>query len=775
MLAPSAVRRTLPFAALLAITACGSTGPDRPGPAALLTVVSGDAQTGPVTMNLAQPLVVRVTDTQSRPVQGATVHWTVTAGAGLLTPSTAATDADGTAQTTYTLGTLAGDNEVTASITGVTSTASFSAIAKPGALYKVVATQHTLALCEPGDQGNPGASAADQFGNALDSTVTWVSRDPSVATVDASGTVQLVSAAGATYIVASSGSAQPDSVYITAAPPITLAAGEVDDTLPANAFCVQSNQPGSEYALTAFYSATTPGSSTGIVVKGTRLGTLGSGANIISLNQAAPIAASRPALPLHPDYAFEYALRERERREMPQYVPAARAWQAAHPHGAANLSVTAGSPAAAAAAPAFSQISSGTQVGDLVKLNTNAINYCSSPTLTTGRVAAISNSAIVVADTSNPAGGFNDTEYANFAAAMDTLVEPVDTTAFGAPFDIDGTNKVIILFTKAVNKLTTDPSQGIVLGFYYSRDLLDTTTCTGSNHANMFYLVVPDPNGTVNGGNTFTQKKANVASIVVSTIGHEYQHLINASLRMYVNHASPSNVDEVTWLNEGLSHIAEELIFYRASGLAPRQNIGIAALGTPKTLNAFGEFMWGNQGRYEKYLPVTETHGPLGQSVGDDDLPTRGAIWSFLRYAADQLGFPGDTLWHRLVKNATLTGLPNLQAAMGTDPTPYFRSWATSVFTDDAVPGVDTLYTQPSWNWPEVYTVVAANQGSASYKAPVSHTLTTGSSTAVTLDAEGVAFFRFAVSNGERGLVSVVGASGGAIPSSVRLTLVRTK
>ncbi|HEX8726893.1 MAG TPA: Ig-like domain-containing protein [Gemmatimonadaceae bacterium] len=775
-----AAQRASLFAVLLILAACGSTGPDRPGPAALMYVVSGDAQAGTVATNLAQPLVVRVTDSQSRPVQGALVQWSITTGTGILTPSSSSTDANGNTQTTYTLGTLAGANQVTASISGVTSTALFSATSKPGALYKVLATQHTLALCQPGDQGAPGASATDQFGNTVDSAVTWVSRNPSVATVTSSGTVQLVSATGATWVVASSGSAQPDSVYVTAAPPITLAAGQVDDTLPSSAFCVQSNQLGSEYVLAAFFNTTAQGSSTQIVVTGSRLGVLGSGLNVVPLSRIAPAPSLQPFMPLHPDYAFEHALRERERREMPKYVSAARAWEANRRRQGPALSVSsgtlsttststvAGTTAAASPTPSFSQVTTNTKVGDLVQFNTNANAYCSSPIMSTGRVAAISNSAIVVADTSNPTGGFTDAEYMNFAVAMDTLVDPVDTTAFGAPYDIDGTNKVIILFTKAVNQLTTDPTLGIVLGFYYSRDLLPVASCAGSNHANMFYLVVPDPNRTINGGNTFTANKQNVANIVVSTIGHEYQHLINASRRMYVNNAPIT--DEVTWLNEGLSHIAEELIFYRSSGLSPRQDIGTAALSTPAAWNAFQLFMWGNQGRYEQYLPATETNGPLGEYSGDDALATRGAIWSFLRYAADQLGSTDGTFWYRLVNSQTV-GLPNLQAAMGTDPTPYFRSWATSVVTDDAVPGINPLYTQPSWNWPQVY----ARVGNVAYPTPLSHVLSTGTSVTTTLDAEGVGFYRFAVNNGQQGLIAVTGLGGTSIPSTVRLTLVRTK
>ena len=70
------------------------------------------------------------------------------------------------------------------------------------------------------------------------------------------------------------------------------------------------------------------------------------------------------------------------------------------------------------------------------------------------RVAAASSAALILDDQTNPSGGFTDAEYASFAAAFDTVVNPLDTQAFGTPTDLDQNSRVIILFTRAVNELT---------------------------------------------------------------------------------------------------------------------------------------------------------------------------------------------------------------------------------------------------------------------------------------------------------------------------------
>ena len=92
--------------------------------------VSGDDQSGRPGARLANPFVVEVVDENDDPVSGATVAFSVTAGDGTLSATSAATGNNGRAQTTLTLGDEVGDNTVSARVTGlpaVTFTASAGA------------------------------------------------------------------------------------------------------------------------------------------------------------------------------------------------------------------------------------------------------------------------------------------------------------------------------------------------------------------------------------------------------------------------------------------------------------------------------------------------------------------------------------------------------------------------------------------------------------------------------------------------------------------------
>ena len=94
----------------------------------------------------------------------------------------------------------------------------------------------------------------------------------------------------------------------------------------------------------------------------------------------------------------------------------------------------------------------------------------------------------------------------------------------------------------------------------------------------------------------------------LGTIAHEFQHLINASRRLYV--VETTHWNEETWLNEALSHVAEEVMFYRASGLAPRQNIGLDQIQpSGRASTAFGTYMDQNIRRYQRYLE--DARGPV--------------------------------------------------------------------------------------------------------------------------------------------------------------------
>jgi hypothetical protein len=212
----------------------------------------------------------------------------------------------------------------------------------------------------------------------------------------------------------------------------------------------------------------------------------------------------------------------------------------------------------------------------------------------------------------------------------------------------------------------------------------------------MFYLLVPDPEGDIN-----QNPRANdfVRTSTIGTLAHEFQHLINSSRHLYANVGT--NVFEDTFLDEGLAHVAEELAFYRASGLRPRQNIDAATLSSQKVSEAFAGFGLANMRRFREYLI-----DPLGNSpyANNANLTTRGATWSFLRYAADRRGGSERDMWYALVNatSASEHGVANLVRVLGNDFGKWVRDWTIANFADDLVDGIPSVYTHPSWNYRSV-------------------------------------------------------------------------
>ncbi|MES2124412.1 MAG: Ig-like domain-containing protein [Gemmatimonadota bacterium] len=172
-------RRRLPAAALLVAAALtlGACSDDSTGAnvAANVTIASGSSQSGIVGAALAAPLVVKVTDEDGDPVSGATVSFT-TSSNGTLGSSTATTDAQGMAQTTFVLGPAAGSQTVTASVNGVSTpvTFSFTAMVSTASAISIVGGNN-----QSGAVGTPLAAAlvvkvSDLLGNGVaDATVNW--------------------------------------------------------------------------------------------------------------------------------------------------------------------------------------------------------------------------------------------------------------------------------------------------------------------------------------------------------------------------------------------------------------------------------------------------------------------------------------------------------------------------------------------------------------------------------------------------------------------------
>jgi len=752
--------RCWPFVALCVLVACGhdTTGPSNDPPAHIDPGVDLSRTAG-VGTSVPGGIVVKVTDAKGRPVQNATVALAVTLGNGSTNPRLATTDAKGLATATWQLGTIVGANEVTANVSGVVTQLKFEAVGTPGPVLNIAITPASARLLPNVDTTRINAQSLDAFGNVATPKPTLIARDPTLISIDGSGLVRALRRGAATYVVATAGT-KTDSVLVTVlavgqsictgvSNPLDLAVGQVVTDLPGSGFCVHSSSAGAEYAVVPFYNSGVPSATIQVEVRGVGVAPLP-----LPTAQIFGLPVVRPAAPtLVPDDAFESRLRDRERVEAPRRIQSARSWMSAR-------RTVIGAAAQAPVVPA---------VGDLLKLNTNSFDFCDNPDIRTGRVAAVTDKAIVVADTGNPAGGFTDADYRSIGVTFDTLIDPVDRAAFGAVTDIDNNGHVILFFTRAVNERTASGASSVVLGLFYQRDLFPKTAapgpCVGSNVAEMFYLLVPDPTGVVNSNKRSTSL---VQTLTNGTVAHEYQHLINSSRRMYVN--GQGTIQEEKWLDEGLAHIGEDINFFRSARRPMRANIDASAFSDSVFVAASSTFENNNFNRYKAYIARTEQQAPIGFDAFDDDLPTRGAIWNFLRYTADRLpAGQENAFWFSLVNSKT-TGIPNLNDALGTSVAPFLRDWAISVFMDDNAPSVDPRFQQPSWNLRSLFT-----NGGMSLAFPLfTRTLSDNVQSTTTLGGYGVGFYRFSVTNGQDALLTTT--SGGApLPTTVQLAVVRVR
>ncbi len=255
--------------------------------------------------------------------------------------------------------------------------------------------------------------------------------------------------------------------------------------------------------------------------------------------------------------------------------------------------------------------------------------------------------------------------------------------------------------------------------------------------------------------------KSVIAALVAPTLVHEFQHLINAGRRIYVNDAS--DLEEV-WLNEGLSHIAEELWYYLESGNAPLGNIDIARIRSSQTqLDAWNNDQSQNFGRLSAYLAATSSHSPFSLV---DGLEMRGAIWQLLRYSADQKGGDQRATWRALV-NSTTNGQANYDAVFG-DIIANARNWSVAQFVDDDGFSVASPYTNPSWNFRSVFS------GLRSGVLPLAtQSLVTGTNVQLSIVGGSAAYVRFAVASGVAAAIGATSANE-AVPPNVDFILVRT-
>jgi hypothetical protein len=618
--------------AILVAAAC--TGPSTDVTQALEIVISsGDGQFGVVGTQLPRPLrvVVRAPAT-GQPRRGVTILWDVTSGgATLVGAATATTDSTGSAEVRVALGATPGAVGVRARISDQQSAAQFQ-------LFGV--ERPTLTAVEPASAaaGDTVTITGSNFSPAaLQDVVLFSGMRGEV--VDASGTSLRVvvptcmparSVAVHVQLGAVSSTDTLDFTVTGAGPVETLQVGDVIDVADDEGLECHLLAGGSGVTyLTLVYSAGTVGAARHPY----RFTALGSSAPSPAGERVArrPVEPAPPLVAQDRQAAWDEHVRALERELIRQRRP----------------SRSEGGPAAV----------SPSAVPVLGEARTFRVLNAQGSFDQVGAVArSIGSRAAIFVDTLAPAGGFTTEELDALAARFDDVIHPRITTTFGSASDLDANERIVILFTPAVNRLTPSGSASFIGGFFYGIDLLPSTE--GSNAAEIFYAIVPDPAGVF--GNV--RSKQSVANVVPAILAHEFQHMVHFNERILVRDADSQ---EALWLSEALAQMAEEMVYrdYVALGDTASQTI----------------FRTGTRQRARLYLQRPDTVSVI-VTTGQGSLPERGAGFLNLLYVEDQL--EGDVLARLTQTN--LTGVANVEAATGFEWPELLANWWSAVFMDQA-------------------------------------------------------------------------------------------
>jgi len=273
----------------------------------------------------------------------------------------------------------------------------------------------------------------------------------------------------------------------------------------------------------------------------------------------------------------------------------------------------------------------------------------------------------IYVDNAAPQPGLAQTDLDALRAVFDTRLYETDTLAFGRESDIDNNGMVIVLMSPKVNAMVTAAqcgTTGFVAGYFFGADLITTPPFATGNKDEVFYSIVPDPSATL----SCAHSVADVKQLVPVTFVHEFQHMISFNQHFLVRGDFPEDL----WLNEGLSHYAEE-------------NGGRTFLPDTAT---YCNYVFGDVYNAGQYFTAPQSH-ILVDTAGIGGLANRGAYWLFVRYLVDQIGATlgsADSVTRRL-DMTTRTGAVNVSnAAGGTSFPTLLERWALANYVSD-LPG----------------------------------------------------------------------------------------
>ena len=355
----------------------------------------------------------------------------------------------------------------------------------------------------------------------------------------------------------------------------------------------------------------------------------------------------RQPQPLTPPEQFHLMLRERE----------AESAKLPRPQGIQPMLVSQGPPG----------------LGDTRGFKVCSTISCVPPmTDVTAQVKAVGQRVAIYVDVTAPAT-LTQGDYDSLVTVFDQRIYGVDTAAFGQPSDRDLNDVVMVLMTPQINRLVTAQAclaTGFVAGYFFGNDLAPALDANPNyNKGEVFYTIVPDPTGQYSCSHSISRVKQLIPPVFV----HELQHMISFNYHVLIPGNSTTQT-EVVWLNEALSHYAEELA---GRTYLPGDNATFSAYVTGNVRNAYA-YMSGTGDNFLVYI------------FGQGTLAERGAGWLFVRFLVDQLA--ADTsmaAWNAVTRNLVQTtdlGITNIEGNTGVPFEQTVTHWALALWVSD-LPG----------------------------------------------------------------------------------------
>jgi hypothetical protein len=637
---------------LMLLVACGSDPTQVLPQAVVAFVAGGDSQYGTPGQELSTPLhVVVQSQTTELPVRGRNVAWEIEAGdAEISGPALAVTDSTGSARAQVRLGSTIGEVSVRAQVLGEGG---------GSVLFRLFTVDRPVL--------NPLGVVGAAPGGSIELTGENFSPDPEQNVVLFSGIRGRVTSASGTALsvtvppclparsvavsvqLGTLASPSRELVIESGGEVLSLAVGEVFDALdPQGYSCATLPGDGSaEYVVIAQAAGSIGAATYPIGLFG--LGSPATVAAPTSIELAAAryaVDRSRVGGQLPDDWWRQPFARSAGRSDDVQSL-----WDQRLRALEQDLATSAARPAAEPAGPA-SAPAAAPAVGErrTFKVFRNPGDF----TDVTAVARVVGQRAALFVDETAPAGGYSEADLQFFSDMFDDAIEPTVTGAYGETSDLDSNDRIIILFTPAVNELTPRGVSGFIAGFFFGVDLLPGEF--GSNEGEIFYTLVPDPGGQFSD----PRPKSALLEVAPAVLGHEFQHMVNFNERVLTLGAEGN---EAVWLSEALAQYAEELV---ARWYADRGDVV-----------ATERFRGGVRSRSRRYLARPDTVS-LIVSYGQGSLAERGGGFLFATYLADRFG--SDVIG-RLTKT-TRTGVTNVEAETGSDWSILLSDWWAASWLD---------------------------------------------------------------------------------------------